>query len=175
MCTVGDTAEDAWHIGAPGRFVPGERGRADWRTVSNEEVPRSGLSRRSLITAGVWAAPVVVLATAVPAAAASVTGEWTLTDVSARFTDMNSVPELGPWALSMSGDLGRVDGQPITEPGSALIRTDTGETHTWFYSAGPVPYPFSTAIFRIVDPIATSFTFTIGEDTLGPFPISPLL
>ena len=37
---------------------------------ASEEAPTRGLSRRQLVQAGVWAAPVVVLATAAPASAA---------------------------------------------------------------------------------------------------------
>jgi hypothetical protein len=42
--------------------------------IAAGSTPTKGLSRRQLVKAGVWAAPVVVLATASPAAAVSVTG-----------------------------------------------------------------------------------------------------
>lgn len=73
----------------------------------------------------------------------------------------------------MSGSLTRVDGQTITEDGSALLVTDTGQSSTWYISGtqGLNPYPFSAILTGLEERNATSFTFTIDGQTLGPFTI----
>ncbi|GEM_PF-6658235 len=91
---------------------------------AEESTERRGLSRRQLIKAGAWAAPVIVLATATPAAAASVD----VADHIAQAITLNTLSaydESAPGRIRGSANLqydGNAFGQwPILAPDSVIV------------------------------------------------------
>ncbi|NYD54605.1 hypothetical protein [Microbacterium pseudoresistens] len=132
-----------------------------------------GVSRRTLVKAGVWAVPVVAAAVAVPAQAAS-TVTFALTNTSSFYDPLSPDPLSPPYDLYLSGDLSRTDGQQITQDYATVVATNSGDTRTWYVSGSTNynPYPFSTFIHNVSGE-ATSFTLTIDGEVLGPFPIDP--
>lgn len=132
------------------------------------------ISRRTILKATAWSVPIIAVAAAAPAHAAS-TSAWLITAQEADFGRASGDP---PWAydgyqLWIGFTLSRSDGQP-TPPGlqSVDVLTNTGDTHTWYFNGGDNAHIASMYVYNLQSLDAETYVLTIDGETHGPYLIN---
>lgn len=118
--------------------------------------------------------PVIAVASAAPAAAASMVGLWEISQFQAHYTAVTfpTAPGWDGFYIDTNFIVSRADGGTIPNDGAVVLTTDTGDTDSWHFGAGGTSMVVSTDIDDNLTSLdATTLTLTIGGEVHGPYPI----